>query len=308
MNRRNFLRTSVAGGATAMSVGTAAAGARAQGAKPSSRAKFRMKYAPHFGMFKAGAGNDPIDQVKFAADQGFTAWEDNGMMGKAPDLQEKIGKTFQQLGMTMGVFVSRLAGGTDLVSKTGKDVQDQIRKNLQRSIETAKRVGAKWTTVVPGGVNQRLEWDYMTANCIENLKVAAGVCEPAGLVMVLEPLNWWTNHPGLFLRKVTQGYLICKAVGSPSCKILDDLYHAQVQEGNLIPNMEKSWDEIGYIQIGDNPGRKEPTTGEINYKNIFKWLHDKGFKGVLGMEHGNSKRGVEGEQAVIKAYRYCDNF
>ena len=311
MNRRNFLRASAAAGATAgataMSVGTAAE-ATAQGAKPSSRAKFRMKYAPHFGMFKASAGNDPIDQVKFAADQGFTAWEDNGMMGKPADLQEKIGKTFQQLGMTMGVFVSRLAGGTDLVSKTGKDVQDQIRKNLQRSIETAKRVGAKWTTVVPGSVNQRLEWDYMTANCIENLKVAAEVCEPAGLVMVLEPLNWWANHPGLFLRKVTQGYLICKAVGSPSCKILDDLYHAQIQEGNLIPNMEKSWDEIGYIQVGDNPGRKEPTTGEINYKNIFKWLHDKGFKGVIGMEHGNSQRGPEGEQAVIKAYRTCDNF
>ena len=306
MDRRDFLTTSLAG--TGAAVSLAAAAAKARGEKPSNRAKFRMKYAPHFGMFSASAGKDPIDQIKFAADQGFTAWEDNGMMGKPPDLQEKIGKTFQQLGMTMGVFVSRLAGGTDLVSKTGKDVQDQIRKNLQRSIETAKRVGAKWTTVVPGGVNQRLEWDYMTANCIENLKVAAEVCEPAGLVMVLEPLNWWANHPGLFLRKVTQGYLICKAVGSPSCKILDDLYHAQIQEGNLIPNMEKSWDEIGYIQVGDNPGRKEPTTGEINYKNIFKWLHDKGFKGVIGMEHGNSMRGAEGEQAVIAAYRTCDNF
>jgi len=150
--------------------------------------------------------------------------------------------------------------------------------------------------------------DYMTANCIENLKVAAEVCEPAGLVMVLEPLNWWANHPGLFLRKVTQGYLICKAVASPSCKILDDLYHAQVQEGNLIPNMEKSWDEIGYIQVGDNPGRKEPTTGEINYKNIFKWLHNKGYEGVIGMEHGNSQRGAEGERALIEAYRYCDSF
>ena len=305
MDRRKFFGTSAAGAAAAMSAGTSAA---AQGAKPANRAKFRMKYGPHFGMFKNSAGNDPIDQIKFAADQGFTAWEDNGMMRKDPDLQEKIAKAMQQLGMTMGVFVSRLAGGTDLVSKTGKDVQDQIRTNLQASIETAKRVGAKWTTVVPGSVNQRLEWDYMTANCIENLKVAAEVCEPAGLVMVLESLNWWANHPGLFLRKIPQAYLICKAVGSPSCKILDDLYHQQVQEGNLIPNMETSWDEIGYIQIGDNPGRKEPTTGEINYKNIFKWLHDKGYQGILGMEHGNSKPGIEGEQALIEAYRYCDSF
>ena len=307
MERRQFLGAAAAGAGAALSVGSAAE-VRAEGAKPATRAKFRMKYAPHFGMFKASAGQDPIDQLKFAADQGFLAWEDNGMMGKAPDLQEKIGKAMQDLGMTMGVFVSRLAGGTDLVSKTGKDLQDQIRKNLQASIETAKRVHAKWTTVVPGGVDQRLEWDYMTANCIENLKVAAEVCEPAGLVMVLEPLNWWANHPGRFLRKIPQAYLICKAVGSPSCKILDDLYHQQVQEGNLIPNMEKAWDEIGYIQIGDNPGRKEPTTGEINYRNIFKWLHNKGYKGVLGMEHGNSQPGVEGEQALIEAYRYCDGF
>jgi len=303
MDRRDFLTASAAGAAASVSIA-----AVAQGAAPSNRAKFRMKYGPHFGMFKNSAGDDPIDQLKFAADQGFTAWEDNGMMRKPPDLQAKIGKTLSDLGMTMGVFVTGLAGGTDMVSKTGKQMNDQIRQNVAKAAETAKRVGATWTTVVPGGVNQRLTWDYMTANCIENLKVAAGACEPHGLVMVLEVLNWWTNHPGRFLREVPQAYLICKSVGSPSCKILDDLYHAQIQEGNLIPNMEKSWSEIGYIQVGDNPGRKEPTTGEINYKNIFKWLHEKGYEGVIGMEHGNSQKGAEGEMAVIEAYRYCDSF
>jgi len=69
-----------------------------------------------------------------------------------------------------------------------------------------------------------------------------------------------------------------------------------------------AWDEIGYFQIGDNPGRKEPTTGEINYKNVFKHIHDKGYTGVLGMEHGISRPGKEGEQALIAAYRYCDSF
>ncbi len=82
----------------------------------------------------------------------------------------------------------------------------------------------------------------------------------------------------------------------------------QRNTGNLIPVMDMCWDEIAYIQIGDNPGRNEPTTGEINYKNIFKHLHKKGFKGVLGMEHGNAKPGKEGEMALIKAYRDSDNF
>jgi len=126
--------------------------------------------------------------------------------------------------------------------------------------------------------------------------------------MVLESLNHWTNHPGVFLSKIPQAYQICRAVGSPSCKILDDLYHQQITEGNLIPNMDMAWDEIAYFQVGDNPGRKEPTTGEINYKNIFKHIYNKGYEGVVGMEHGNNKPGKEGETAVIKAYRACDNF
>ena len=123
--------------------------------------------------------------------------------------------------------------------------------------------------------------------------------------MVLEPLNFF-NHPGLFLTKISQAYQICKAVDSPTCKILFDIYHQQIQEGNLIPNMELSWEEIGYFQIGDNPGRKEPTTGEINYKNIFKFIHEKGYRGILGMEHKNFGEGADGEKALIKAYREVD--
>jgi hydroxypyruvate isomerase len=72
--------------------------------------------------------------------------------------------------------------------------------------------------------------------------------------------------------------------------------------------MDMAWSEIAYIQVGDNPGRKEPTTGEINYRNVFKHIYDKGYKGIIGMEHGNSKPGKEGEMAVINAYKYCDDF
>ena len=90
--------------------------------------------------------------------------------------------------------------------------------------------------------------------------------------------------------------------------LLDDLYHQQISEGNLIPNIDKAWEEIGYFQIGDSPGRKEPTTGEINYRYVFKHIHKKGYKGVMGMEHSNKGKGKEGELAVIEAYRWCDNF
>jgi len=145
------------------------------------------------------------------------------------------------------------------------------------------------------------------AHVVESLKQAAAMLEPHEITMVLEPLNF-RDHPGLFLSESPQAYEICKSVNSPSCKILFDIYHQQIQEGNLIPNIEKSWDEIAYFQIGDNPGRKEPTTGEINYKNVFKYIHSRAFSGVLGMEHGKSMEGTSGEESLLEAYKKVDDF
>jgi hydroxypyruvate isomerase len=316
MIRRDFLL----GGAalsTAAATLTSATGL-AQDKPARSHEPFRLKYAPHFNMFKNSAGDDLVDQVKFMYDQGFTAMEDNGMKGRSIEDQERVAKEMTRLGMTMGVFVATgtmtdvtFAGNVNAPGKRGEEAKaarEKFLQDMRDAVEVAKRVNAKWCTVVPGHVDDTQEWDYQTANVIDNLKRCCEICEPTGLVMVLEPLNWWSNHPGLFLSKIPQAYQICKAVGSPSCKILDDLYHQQITEGNLIPNIDLAWDEIAYFQTGDNPGRKEPTTGEINYQNVFKHIHAKGFQGVIGMEHGNSKPGKEGEQAVIDAYRYCDSF
>ena len=292
-----------------MAAGAAVVSTTTKGrAASSSNAKFKLKYAPHFGMFKNHAGKDPLDQLKFMADMGFTAMEDNGMMKRSKDVQKKITQQMSKLDMTMGVFVAGFNFEEKSFVANDKEIRKMLVKRMKEAVEVAKRVNATWCTVVPGAYDKGLEWDYQTANTIENLKWCAQVCEPSGLVMVLEPLNAWKNHPGLFLTKIPQAYQICRAVGSPSCKILDDLYHQQVTEGNLIPNLEMAWEEIGYFQVGDNPGRKEPTTGEINYRNIFKHLYDKGYKGVVGMEHGNSKPGKDGEKAVIQAYRACDDF
>jgi hydroxypyruvate isomerase len=186
-------------------------------------------------------------------------------------------------------------------------MRSEFLKEIAESVEVAKRVNATWMTVVPGHIDLRLKIEYQTSNVVDSLKMASEILEPNNLIMVLEPLNFY-NHPGLFLERIPQAYEVCRAVGSLSCKILDDLYHQQITEGNLIPNIDHAWDEIAYFQIGDNPGRKEPTTGEINYLNVFKHIDNKGFKGIMGMEHGNSKPGAEGEQALIDAYKTVDSF
>jgi len=304
MDRRTFLTGGLAAGAAMIST-TVKSQVLAQS---SNKHKFKLKYAPHFGMFENHAGNDPIDQLKFISDEGFTALEDNGMMGRPKTEQERIAEAMSRLSMTMGVFVAYGEFSKKTFVTGNKSVREMLLNRTKAAVEVAKRVNAKWCTVVPGAYDNAMEWDYQTANVVENLKWCAEVCEPAGLVMVLEPLNPWRDHPGLFLTRIPQAYQICRAVASPSCKILDDLYHQQITEGNLIPNIEMAWEEIAYFQVGDNPGRNEPTTGEINYKNIFKHLYNKGYKGIIGMEHGKSKPGKEGEKAVIEAYRTCDDF
>ena len=304
MQRRDFVKTSLSA-ATGLSV----VGTPTQQLSETTNKPFNLKYAPHLGMFKHHAGDDPIDQIKFMADQGFTAFEDNGLANRDVALQEAIGKTLSDHNMEMGVFVGNVGvTGGDGLAKGDPETRQAFVNKMRDAVEVAKRVDATWMTIVLGDRHHRLEPDFQTANVVETLKQASEVLEPHGLVMVLEPLNPWVNHPDKFLAKIPHAYLICKAVASPACKILFDMYHQQITEGNIINNIDHSWDEIGYFQIGDVPGRKEPTTGEMNYLNIFKHIHDKGWDGILGMEHGNFHPGKEGEASLIEAYRKVDSF
>ncbi len=304
MNRRNFVRSGLLAGAavTASSKIMGNQNHMTPGDKP-----FNLDYAFHDGMFKNHGGNDFIDQIKFAYDKGFRSIEDNGMMARPIEQQKKISDTLAKLGMKMGVFVITSDSWhwkTSLASGKQEWI-DKMIKDCKEAVEVAKRCNAKWATVVPGNYERSLSFEYQTANVISALRKGAAILEPHGIVMVLEPLS---DNPDLFLRHSDQTYMICKAVNSPSCKILFDMYHMQRNEGDIINNINRSWDEIGYFQIGDNPGRKEPTTGEMNYRNIFRHIYDKGYRGIMGMEHGNARPGKDGELALIEAYRTSDNF
>ena len=312
MERRNFLKNSLLTGAGFASVAQSFASVTHS---PSSSINdlannnklFNLDYAFHDGMFRQHGGESFTDQIKWAHEQGFRSIEDNGMMARTPEQQKKIGETLAKLGMRMGVFVITTDNWhwkTTLT--TGKQEWiDKMIKDCKDAVEVAKRVNAKWMTVVPGNYDRSLSHEMQTANVITALRRGSEILDKHNLVMVLEPLS---DNPDLFLRHSHQTYMICKAVNSPACKILYDAYHMQRNEGDIIANMDRCWEEIAYLQVGDNPGRKEPTTGEMNYKNIFKHIYNKGFKGIVGMEHGNAQPGKEGEMALINAYREVDAF
>jgi hydroxypyruvate isomerase len=297
-SRRSFLMT---GAAVAAAMSSASLAKTSKAARP-----FQMMYAPHFGMFKEHAGPDLVAQLEFMADQGFKALEDNGLMGRSVEDQTRIGETLARRGMTMGVFV--IDGGDNWKPSlaTGKaEFREKFLSTCRTAVEVGKRVNARWATVVPGYFERTLPMGIQTGHVIDTLRAGAEILAPHNLTMVLEPLS---DNPDLFLRHSDQAYAICRAVASPACKVLFDMYHMQRNEGDIIKRMDLAWSEIAYFQIGDNPGRKEPGTGEMNYRNIFRHIHAKGYRGVMGMEHGNAQPGKAGEQALVEAYRSADSF
>ena len=297
-------RTVLAGAmAAAAAAGTGAAGS----ASAQSAPRFSLGYAPHEGSFRSRGGR--LEQIAYAADQGFTAWEDNEAAGRPVEEQTAMARALRQRGMTMGVFVAGMPRWGEMRPLLGGNEdadRERFLADIRASVDVARRLDAKWMTVVPGFMDRKLPVEIQTGRVIDTMRRAAEIMEPHGLVMVMEPLNTLTDHPGVFLQTVPQGFAVAKAVNSPAVKVLADLYHEQIQAGNLIRTLETCWDEIGYIQFGDNPGRKEPGTGEINYRNVVRWLRARNFAGVIGMEHGNSVEGRAGEDRLVAAYREID--
>ena len=305
MQRRKFMQQSLLAGGALFTSSAVLANNKQQNISAAEK-PFNMNYGFHDGMFKNSAGADFIDQIKFGYEQGFRSIEDNGMSRRTPEDQQKIGDTLAKLGMAMGVFVLDKGGnGANTLTAGKQEYVEIFLKGCRNAVEVSKRCGGKLTTVVPGDFERHLPEGIQTANVIMALRKGVEILEPHGIVMVLEPLS---DTPDLFLRSTDQAYAICKGVNSPSCKILFDMYHIQKNTGNIINHINWAYDEVAYFQIGDNPGRNEPGTGEMQYKNIFKHIYSKGYKGVLGMEHGNAKPGKEGEMALIKAYREADSF
>jgi hydroxypyruvate isomerase len=309
-SRRNFIKRATVTGA-AIFAAPAVFGKASFPAKQKvtdAVTPFKLKYAPGFGMFHEHAGTDLVDNIRFCHDMGFRAMFDNGLMGRPVEDQVKIANEMHRLGMELGPFVLYADFAVTSFVLNKPEIREMLVNKMKEGVEVAKRTGVKWALVVPGRYDERLHRDFQTANIIDNLRYCCDIMEPAGLTIVLEPLNTIHDHPGLFLNGIPQAYSICRSVNRPVCKIVDDVYHQQITEGNLIPNIEAAWGEIAAFHLGDNPGRNEPTTGEINFKNVFRYIYSKKYDGVLCMEHGQKLPGKEGEARVIQAYRECDSF
>ena len=303
MKRKDFIQQSLLAG-LGIVAGTGKLFATPEA--PGNNQPFNMKFSPDFGLFAEAAGKDPVDQIKWGYDHGFRAWESTFLRRMETSEHERISQALQRLGMEFGQFVGTMSFTEVTFAGRNEELREQTLKEVRESVEIAKRMNTKFIHNVLGKADPNLPWDFQLANAIELLKRVAEIYEPHGITMVMETMNHKINHPGMFLHRTPQGYAMAKAVDSPAVKLLFDVYHVQIQEGNLIPTIDYAWDQIAYFQLGDTPGRKEPGTGEINYANLLKHIHDKGYRGFLGLEHKASQPGEEGGLAVLKAYRSID--
>lgn len=292
LNRREFL---VVGAACGVSLAGAGGLRRREG-------RFSRSYAPHLGMFRHHAGTDPIDQIKFLADEGFGALEDCGLRGKPPGLQARIGNELARRGMSMGLFVGLADFGRPTFASGCVDLRRGVLRELRSAVETARRVGGRYLAVVPGKRVQSLPRSIQFRHAVDTLRFCADVCEAHGLMLLLEPIEQGLDSSRLFLRSVNQATEMCRAVGRPSCRLLFDVYQQSVAGENVPQLLTQASDMLGYVQLADAPGRKEPGTGHIDFQQLFGVLDAIGYRGILGMEHGNLLPGREGERGVIDAY------
>jgi hydroxypyruvate isomerase len=124
--------------------------------------------------------------------------------------------------------------------------------------------------------------------------------EEAGITLLLEPLNGKVNHPGIYLESSDEGFEIIREVGSPNVKILFDIYHQQITEGDIIRRMTSNIDLIGHIHCAGNPGRHELDSGELDYGRIFKALESAAYKGYAGIEYFPAESPTEGLMRLLK--------
>ena len=166
---------------------------------------------------------------------------------------------------------------------TDKNVHDKYVQALKDTVETAKRLNCKNIICCAGNVVPELSAAQHHENIVEGLKRCASVAEQYGMTLLLEPLNAF-NHEGNYLCSSDEAVEIIDEVGSKNIKLLFDIYHQQISEGNIISRLEKHLPKIGHIHCAVVPGRKGLEGGELDYGNIFKAIDKMGYNGFVGLE------------------------
>lgn len=218
-----------------------------------------------------------LERIDAVAEAGLKAFEFWGWKEKPLDA---IRGRAERCGLQIATFGLDTRGPMVGGSRT-----PEFLEGLKASIETARRMGVKSLLCTVGQEIAGVDRSEQRRAIVDKLKAGAPLLEDAGVSAVVEPLNILVDHKGYYLSSSAEGLNIIDAVGSPNVRLLFDVYHQQITEGNVTQNLTTHIDRIGYIHIADVPGRHEPGTGELNYANIFKAIEGAGYRGFIGLEY-----------------------
>ncbi|MCU6710480.1 TIM barrel protein [Paenibacillus sp. J5C_2022] len=243
-----------------------------------------MKFSLCIGAY---SGKDVIYHLEKLKEHGlhgleYYAWWDLGDLRRIAKEQERIG-------------VGINATCTRFISLVDESLRDAYIAGVRDTIEACKMLNVTSIISQTGNELAGVPREDQRSVMVETLKHCAPLLEEAGIVLEVEPLNGLVDHKGHFLQRSDESVEVIDRVDSPNVKLVFDVYHQQITEGNVIRNATGYIDRINHFHIADNPGRKQPGTGELNYVNILTAIKQTGFSGFVGLECGYT---IDTDEAV----------
>jgi hydroxypyruvate isomerase len=216
------------------------------------------------------------EALRLVADCGYSAFEFWAWWEK--DLAE-INRVRAELNLSVSACC------TKFISLTDPNFRDDYVSGVRDSIEAAKELACPTLISQVGDLLPNLSRSEQHDSIVSGLLSSAPLLEASGITLVIEPLNEVVDHPGYYLVGSNEAFDIVEEVGSPNVKVVFDIYHQQISEGNLLTRITSHVDEIGHFHAAGNPGRHELTLGEINYPQIFAAIRETNYDGYVGLEY-----------------------
>jgi len=235
------------------------------------------------------------ERIPKVAALGFSAYEFWGWWDRDLDAVEKATK---DTGLAVAACCVKTSFSGDCPSMLAPGGSQPFVAAVQDCLPLARRLGCRTFIVTTGNEMKELPRAEQHGACVAALKAACPVAEDGGITLVVEPLNLLVDHAGYYLSTSAEGFQIVEEVGSPAVKLLFDIYHQQITEGNLTRNICDTIDKIGHFHVANNPGRHEPALGEIDYAYLFGRIAQCGYSKYLGLEFSPSK--PEATEAILR--------
>ena len=231
-------------------------------------------------------GMDLEHMMEKVAEAGYQGFEFGNWRAQDP---VAINKLKNKLGLDCACLVGNRAVNPKGMTLVDPADREAFLAEIKASTEAARQFETTRLVTLTGNELPGVPREVQHKSIVEGLKRGHDVVAPHGVTLIVEPLNTLVNHQGYYLNHTAEAFEIMREVGSPNVKILFDIYHVQIMDGNLIDTIRKNIASIGHFHVGDVPGRHEPGTGEINYANVFRAIRETGFRDFVAMEYVPSK-------------------